>query len=345
MILHIASIDKFIEPFIAFVEDNFEDFERHEFFLFGDNSQHPVLQRGNTMFAESYKSSYEVYSEVLKLMYRAEKIILHGLWNRWIVKMLAFNPWLLKKCYWVIWGGDLYSYKLAKRTIKWQIHEVFRRIVIKRMGHLVTYIDGDIELARKWYGAKGKSHECLMYTSNVFKPMQVPPKKSSTINIQIGNSADPSNEHFEMLGILEKYRDEDIKIYTPLSYGPKDHAYKVKDEGEKIFGDKFVAMLDFMPYEKYLAFLGEIDVAIFNHKRQQAMGNTISLLGLGKKVYMRSDVSQWGLFDKINVKIYDISNIELVLIDSTVARSNHESVLKYFSRETLRKQLYNVFAN
>jgi len=175
--------------------------------------------------------------------------------------------------------------------------------------------------------------------------MQVPPKKSSTINIQIGNSADPSNEHFEMLEILEKYRDEDIKIFAPLSYGPKDYAYKVKDEGEKIFGDKFVAMLDFMPFEEYLTFLGEIDIAIFNHKRQQAMGNTISLLGLGKKVYMRNGVSQWGFFDKINVKVYDISDIELVLIRSEVARSNYESVLKYFSQETLRKQLYDVFAN
>jgi len=344
MILHVANTDKFIEPFITFVEDNFDDFERHEFFLFGDNRRHPVLQRGNTRFAEDYKSRVKVYSEVLKLMCRAEKIILHGLWNSWIVKILAFNPWLLNKCYWMIWGGDLYSYKLAARTIKWQIHEVFRRIVIKRMGHLVTYIDGDIELARKWYGAKGKSHECLMYTSNVFKPMQVPPKKSSTINIQIGNSADPSNEHFEMLEILEKYREEDIKIYAPLSYGPKDHAYKVKDEGEKIFGDKFVAMLGFMPYEKYLEFLGEIDVAIFNHRRQQAMGNTISLLGLGKKVYMRSDVSQWYLFARLGACVGDINAFSIDQgCDGDVLQKNADIISSFFSKEGMKKQYRKIF--
>ena len=43
-----------------------------------------------------------------------------------------------------------------------------------------------------------------------------------------------------------------------------------------------------MPFNQYLEFLGKIDIAIFNHRRQQGFGNAITLLGLGKKVYLNS---------------------------------------------------------
>jgi dTDP-N-acetylfucosamine:lipid II N-acetylfucosaminyltransferase len=342
MILHVADIEKFIEPFIGFLQDNFEDFERHVFFLFGDNGKYKVTKRENIRLAEEVKNRLFAYSDLLRLMYHADKIILHGLWNTHIVQMLSFNPWLLKKCYWVIWGGDLYAYKLSKRDKAWENNERYRRFVIKRLGHLVTYIEGDVELARKWYGARGESHECLMYPSNVYDCLDVPPKKSSTINIQIGNSADPSNEHFEMLEMLKKYRDENIIIYAPLSYGPKDHAYRVKKEGERVFGKKFVAMLDFMPYEEYLRFLGEIDIAMFNHRRQQGMGNTISLLGLGKKVYMRSDVSQWDLFAGLKINVEDVVNFSINEINA-YKLNNMNLIRYYFSYKNLISQYSAIF--
>jgi len=172
--------------------------------------------------------------------------------------------------------------------------------------------------------------------------MQVPPKKSSTINIQIGNSADPSNEHFEMLGILKKYRDEDIKIFAPLSYGPKEYALRVKEEGERIFGKKFVALLDFMPYEQYLRFLGDVDIAMFNHRRQQAMGNTISLLGLGKRVYMRRDVTQCALFDRLGINVFDIKDFSLCQSAEFDVSLNVERIKMYFSERVLSRQLKEV---
>lgn len=42
-------------------------------------------------------------------------------------------------------------------------------------------------------------------------------------------------------------------------------------------------IVDFMDFNEYINFLSTIDIAIFNHKRQQGMGNIITLLGMGKK--------------------------------------------------------------
>ncbi|MFC6669724.1 hypothetical protein [Marinobacterium aestuariivivens] len=55
-----------------------------------------------------------------KSMWQAEKIILHGLFNSHIFYILAFQPWLLRKCSWVIWGGDLYIREAKIRDWRWK---------------------------------------------------------------------------------------------------------------------------------------------------------------------------------------------------------------------------------
>jgi len=102
-------------------------------------------------------------------------------------------------------------------------------------------------------------------------------------------------------------------------------------------------LIELMPFEKYLEFLSKIDIAIFGHKRQQAMGNIITLLGLGKKVYMRSDITSWQLFQNIGVKVFDVENIDLELIDEHTKRDNQQKIKKYFSEESYICQLKNIF--
>lgn len=342
-IAHIASNSTFIIGLIQFIKENFNS-EEHNFFLTVGDSKDTATIKGYKNVALSSSSTsgkFSHYLEIVYAMYDADKIILHGLFNIRLVIILFANPWLLKKCYWIIWGGDLYTYQLNERTWKWKVKEFIRRPVIKNMGHLVTYIPGDVELARKWYSAKGKYHECLMYLSNTYKALDVPSTQTDTINIQIGNSADSSNNHIEVLEKLLPFKDENIKLYAPLSYGDKSNAKKVIAKGKELFGDKFIALTDFVPFEEYLQFLGSIDIAIFNHRRQQAMGNTITLLGLGKTVFIRSDTTQWQFFKEKNIKVYD--SIKLESLDKKEHLDNILKVKDYFSEETLKKQLKELF--
>lgn len=344
-ILHVCGLDKFIPPFISYIEHNFE-VGNHHFWLNGDHERYIVEQQeyitkvGNGKYAKIIG-----YLKLIIQMHRAKKIILHGLFDIKLVALLCVMPWLLEKSYWVMWGGDLYVYKLGERNRSWRIKEWFRRPVIKKMGHLVTYIEGDVELARQWYGAKGQYHECLMYTSNLYKEYDAPEKTSKVINIQVGNSADPSNNHIEVFEKLLPYKNDDICIYVPLAYGNPMHAQRVIKQGVEWFSDKFVAQTDFMPFPKYLEFLGTIDIAIFNHKRQQAMGNTISLLGIGKKVYMRNETSQWNFFYDLGVVVIDVNTdgLDLNLLSAEVCKNNVGNIKKYFSEENLNKQLLCLF--
>ena len=342
LILHIASGEKFIPPFINFIKANF-NFTQHEFLLTKGMAQQDIIPATNIkiLSKDGRLSKIKHYLTVIIKMHQADKVILHSLADHSIVKILFFMPWLLKRCYWAMWGGDLYTYQFGKRNRKWRVREFYRRPVIKHMGHLLTYIEGDIELAREWYGVQGEYHESLMYISNLYKTLDIPKKKNCTINIQLGNSANPTNNHIEVLEMLLPFKEQDICIYAPLSYSDQDHAKKVIETGQALFGNKFIPLTEFMPFDDYLDFLGNIDIAIFNNSRQQAMGNIITLLGLGKTIYVRNDTTQWQFFQDKDLQVYDVSNFKS--LDIHYHKDNVRTIKQYFSEATLIQQLSGLF--
>ena len=347
MILHVGSTSTFIGPLRKLIKSEFPE-QEHRFWLIAAKDRHGIEEESDVSIGENdFFRACKAYSELAYRLHSAQKVILHGLSNPRVVLVLALMPWLMPKCYWIIMGADLYQYKTSKTSWRARIKEPFRRLVIRKVGHLVTYIAGDAELARQWYGAKGTYHECIMYLSNVADPRltaEVPRNiEKRGVNILLGNSADPANNHIEALERLLPYKDRDIKIYAPLSYGGQSHAKEVIAQGQEWFGEKFVPMTDFMPFERYLEFLKSLDIAIFNHRLQQAMGNTITLLGMGKTVFIRSDVSQWELFKNEGITVFDVERIDLKPLNFETASNNARMVKQKFSRAALIAQYARIF--
>ena len=343
--LHVCNLGPLIPPFIDFIEKKFDDFtENHLFYITGNQGLYPYRKRSNIIQAKPGRINKLLHVlELAREIHKSDKVILHGLSDPYKNILLAFMPWVLEKCYWVIWGGDLYTYNLGQRTIKWYIHEVFRRWLIPKIGHFVTHIRGDYELAKEWYGARGIWHECFMYPSNLYHELPVQNSFHEGINILVGNSATPTNNHKEVLDRLRIYAQENITIYCPLSYGDSQYAEEIADYGKMIFAEKFIALKDFMPFDQYLRLLGKMDVAIFNHRRQQAMGNTITLLSIEKKVFMRSDVTQWSFLNSLGIKVFDVEKISWADLSSASVEGNKNRVKEYFSIENCRNQLKRVF--
>jgi dTDP-N-acetylfucosamine:lipid II N-acetylfucosaminyltransferase len=339
-ILHLGEQDKFTAPLFALLEKHI------------DLSQHRLLSRkGNFPWTPTCNFILLRRSGVAWLLnflvesYRSEKIIIHGLFDSRVIFLLFLQPWLLKKCYWVIWGGDLYTHKLDEKTWRWKIKEFFKRPVAKNIGNIVTYIKGDYQLAEKWYGATGVYRECLMYPSNIFKNHSevVKYEEFAGVNIQIGNSADPENNHFQILKIIENEVHKNIKIFAPLSYGNAKYAENIDRAGKLIFKDKFIAIRQFSPIDEYLKFLSRIDIAVFAHRRQQAMGNIIELLGMGKKVYLHNYITPWELFTSIGVKIFDICDFNLHPLTKDEMLKNSEIISIRFSEGVLIDQYSKLF--
>lgn len=274
---------------------------------------------------------------------RAQIIILHSLFSIKVMLLLLLQPWLLSRCHWVIWGGDLYMHRDLQKTWWGRCWDVIRRQVISRIGGLVTQLKGDVRLARKWYGAKGQWHECFMYPSNLYHEQPTRLAKHDQITILVGNSATVSNNHKQVLDKIACYATGNIKIYCPLSYGDRAYAQEISDYGESIFGNKFMVLRHFMPFEEYINLLAEIDVAIFNHDRQQGMGNTTTLLGMGKKVYMRNNTTLWSFYFGLGVEVFDVDKLDLLPIQGGVAKKNMQLIMNYFSKKNLIAQLKEIF--
>lgn len=273
---------------------------------------------------------------MLKPLFQSEKIIIHSLASPFLLLYLCLFPSLIKKSYWVIWGKDLYFYRsIERKHFHHRLYEFLRRRVIKNIRHIITFIDGDFELAKKWYGCNAIQHQCFMYPSNLYKHLPPANKKGGAITILVGNSADPSNNHLEAFELLRKYKNDDIELIVPLSYGDKKYAMKVTEAGTKIFGNKFLALEKLLPFTEYMNLLKRIDIGVFAHNRQQAMGNMISLLGMGKKIYIRNSITTWNLFNSMGIYIFNLDNFDINPLNDIEKKNNTSIIKSVFSDENL----------
>jgi len=330
-IVHIIILDKFIPPFIDFINKHF-DANEHLFVILGK----PRYKYGLTKeYPVMWIDKPLKFIPFLKELNQSKKIIIHGLWSEIFNIILLLQPWLFKKCYWIIWGGDLYSLR-ENASPQEKLRNYIKKSVTSKLKGVICYHNSEFEVAKKLANVNGEFLESFFYPSNLYKDIDVDlkPKSEFTI-IQVGNSADPSNEHVAVFEKLKKFKDENIKLVVPLSYGDEDYTKEVVQVGYDIFGDKFYPLLEFMDFKKYLKLLSEIDIAIFNHDRQQAMGNITTLLGLGKKVYLRKDVITWNYLTEVGVKVFDVESINLNLISGLEKQNNIHTIKKYFSLENL----------
>ena len=148
-------------------------------------------------------------------------------------------------------------------------------------------------------------------------------KKKNSFRVLLGNSRSKSNNHVEILKILKNHENSIGEIVCPLSYGKEiDYAKEVSAVGRSLFGKKFIPLKDLLPLEEYLKVLASVDVAVFGHKRQEAVGNTINLLAMGKLVFMDSQSTTFTFLKDLGVDVRSIEelNFEKVMFDDTSSK-------------------------
>lgn len=275
-ILHVMILDKFLAPYIDFVDEHFGRDEHHYVFITSEKYEYGLTPERKVEFLYTDDDIFITLLEYLKM---AKKIILHGLWRDKVDVLLYFNQELLKKCYWIMWGGDFY-FPETKSKIR---HEV-----IKNMGYCITSNKQEFSYLKNHYNTYAECYEFIFYPNNV--SFQEPKTITKNINnkvILIGNSATETNRHSEIFHMLKNHPNIDIVV--PLSYGDNDYRTRIIEEGQKIFGIRFKPILNLMTHNDYINFLKTVDIAIFNNNRQQAGGNILTLLGLGKTVYLSDE--------------------------------------------------------
>ncbi len=342
-VLHLFIADKFTKPLIPFLNSNF-GIEDHLFLGVLDNQNQKDFDHPNVRFLASPLRKHFFKNLFLFYTYckSADKIVLHGsVFNHFF---LLF-PFFLKKAYWIIMGSELYT---IPNNSGWNIW--MRKFVLSRVSYHVTHIEGDSALANQLLHSDAKLIYSPLYLSNTvstndFKASQLNQEK--TLHILVGNSLSSNNNHFQIFDWLKQLKDENIKIYVPLSYG-SDLVYrdKVIAKGREMFQDKFAPITEFMDPESYREFLKTIDIAIFNHSRQEALGVTLTLMSLGKLVYVNPNTTSYQSLIKKGLKVFD----NRLILDSGLRTnrdvdSNKMMLEKYYSTASLLNSYQLIYNN
>jgi dTDP-N-acetylfucosamine:lipid II N-acetylfucosaminyltransferase len=166
-------------------------------------------------------------------------------------------------------------------------------------------------------------------------------------NILIGNSADPSNNHLEVFKKIASFNFGDRKIFVPLSYGGnKEYIEYIVTKGKELFGDNFVPLLDFMTLKEYNTILSSCGFMIFNHIRQQGVGNIVSLGYMGAKLFLNRKSPILSFFSNKGMTILDANKItEAQLfknLDSKQLVINRQVLIEEYSSKAVTNKILTL---
>ncbi|MEY8215684.1 MAG: TDP-N-acetylfucosamine:lipid II N-acetylfucosaminyltransferase, partial [Colwellia sp.] len=129
-------------------------------------------------------------------------------------------------------------------------------------------------------------------------------------SILIGNSSDPSNNHYEVIEMLSSLDVVDRNIILPLSYGSIRYKKKLLCSIKTFDSLSFKILDGFMPKDRYFDLLSDCGVVIMNHVRQQAGANIGVMLFMGAKVFLNSKSPFYEFYKSLGAIIYTVDDIK-----------------------------------
>ena len=355
----------FCVNFILFI-NKFFPIHEHLFVLMSKNVSEKLAGVDNVVYED--RNRVEVLNEYLPL---GDSIILHSL-SYSIGTFLFMKRSSLRKMTWWVWGNDLYMTHRIRRDIS----SLKKRLVyylkvtlnlfyaplydllwkclffsrVKKMNSIVVCCRADQDEVRRRFGPDIKVFRSYYTAGHYYREfVQLEEKRTdNSINILIGHSAFAFLKHKDYLDRLLAYKDEDIKIVLPLTYGDASYADEIENYAKALYGDKALVLREGLDYLDYVKLMKTIDVAIFDYKHQSALGNIMLLLLFGKKVYLSSKGVLFKGFKEDGVNVYDCDEIGKIPLKELSSHpypniSGKEYAKEAFDEDLLKKNYENIF--
>ncbi|MCR5247154.1 MAG: TDP-N-acetylfucosamine:lipid II N-acetylfucosaminyltransferase [Paludibacteraceae bacterium] len=343
MILHIILDEKFTDDFITYINEQF-DINKHHFAILA--SQEPMRYCESSTKYSNVSVLHKSIREMVQLIYmciKAEKIVLHSLLIRYIPFVIGFKLFA-RKLYVALWGGEIYNYSVCSRFQNYIKHRI-----LSRAKGITCELKEDYEFAKIIYKMNTKYFPCMMYLSNIVDDEDSRIYETKKINeppvVMIGNSADPRNNHYEIIDSLVKNKIV-ANYIIPLSYGDRVYAQDVAKYANDHLKGNIRILFDFMPLDRYLELLKTVDVVVYAHKRQQALGNTFHMIAYGTKVYIDSSTTTFAWMKRNGIIVFSSDHIDGNLsqpLTKDEMKRNSEIVSFLTSRKILKNDWAKIF--
>ena len=330
IILHVFPKSIFLDNFLDFIEANFSDM-KHDFIVLdigGASNSRTIYSEGNRLIGNlsifNPLDMFKLYG-ILRKSRSYNNIIFHSLYLNYLLPALLFNMSLVCKSTLCLWGTQdvgpfIVPISMRKYALLGFFYEKLRKIIIRNFKFICSIVIEDYEKVKSLYNIKGLYKRCkyiVAAQSNYVH--KEPQQKCNYINIQVSHSGYSANLTLEILDKLRPYRDFNIRIYAPLSYGEDGYIKQVILKGKELFGKKFIPLMKQMTQENYARFVSSMDIYINNCIEQNGVGNIIAHITSGNKVYLFGDGVMFANYKtKDGYFVYATESIDGMPFDSFV---------------------------
>lgn len=316
------------------IDHVFTDYAISQFSVFSNTSEF-VLVNYNDIPVKCVKQLDKVrvliygsneYISLLNGLDRYTTIISHGLFDRWQHEIILATPKSVKIA-WMFWGGEVYGLAQCrmqflstsskflfkckefaywiKRKKEDNTESMIPMSVFKRINFCLTDDKEECNFANRVLGIS-MCHLWYNYynieeTIGILKDENISGK-----NILLGNASTFEANHLMMYRILSKMDLLNRKVIVPLSYGDSWLRPRLLELGRRILGKNFQPLTAFLPLHEYNSILQSCSVVIMPHYRPHAVGNILTSLWLGAKVFISIHNISFPYFQHLGLHIYSI---------------------------------------
>lgn len=280
---------------------------------------------------------------------------LYDKYTKKIVDKLQLPPINLKRRP-LNWGKILNEYRVRNKYKKQIVDEYNKKLAtLARIDYLVTGTDnyGEVNLIKRLYPSFRGEYVYGSYDQNFELAKSVVPVElylgDRPLRILLGNSADPTNNHIDACRFLQKAISINKVVICPLSYGSSAYSGLFQKWSQKHLQEQFSPITSFMNRKSYIDFLNKMDIVVMYHNRQQALGNIITSLVLGKPVFLKANNPVYAMLQNMGIpNLYDVSKIRSINFSEVckIAQNNRGKCIsiiqQYFSEQARLKDLSNL---
>lgn len=274
-----------------------------------------------------------------------------------------FDTYLYSWCFpphkpwrWYRYLSDYMRYRAVMNKAKAEYEEKNQTLACVDYIVLTEHSGPEIEFVKLLYPACHAKHLPGVFDQNFElaeqHSMRSVPAGDEPIKILFGHSGDPTGNQLDGLHYIKNKLKEANDVYTFLSYGDENCRKWTAEYGQREFGNHFHAITNFMTRPEFVDCLNEMDVLMMYHNRQQAEGNIMTSLVLGKPVFIKPENPQYGMLKRMGVKpVYDVHEMHKVDLREAIrfAQANRADTIQRiaaeYSMQTRLKHVKNLICD
>lgn len=351
-ITHLMIYGKFTEDYINFINK-----------YYGSDHVFYILGRGLNLINLKCNENIVIYNKltlarlikILVSFYKSKKVILHSLFfSPKIILFILFFYWRKRNIHIYFWGADIYNrYNATDKTkIDLHVNRIYSLFILST-GYTINIIKEDYHELKKYVNHKHGCIIALYHDENLIKYIndnqshRYTKGVNESTNILVGNSSSITNLHIDAYEKLSIYKNENIKVYSFLSYGDMNYRNSVIESGMQLFGNRYNPITDYFDKQKFVNLYKTMDIAIFNNVRQEALFNIYTALALGVKVFLKFEGNMWLHFTRAGYDVYaieDMINMKFLnFIEFTDKMKNMKIALDFLEVKNRKKEWDEVF--